>query len=57
MQRSSTDLTAIPKYVAAAASPTNQALLGYKAHDATHRSGGLVGLYENGDPALALTPE
>lgn len=31
-----------------------QALLGYTMHDATHKSGGLVGLYENGDPARAL---
>jgi len=44
----------VPRDVAAAASPAIQALLGYKAHNATYKSGGLVGLYENGDPALAL---
>ena len=31
-----------------------QAILGYAAHDATSQSGGLVGLFENGDPARAL---
>ena len=44
----------IPRDTAAASSPVIQALLGYKAHDATYKSGGLVGLYENGDPAVAL---
>ena len=34
--------------------PRLQALLGYAAHDGTSRLGGLVGLYENGDPAQAL---
>ena len=31
-----------------------QALLGYAAHDGTAQLGGMVGLYENGDPARAL---
>ncbi len=31
-----------------------QALLGYAAHDGTAHGGGMIGLYENGDPALAL---
>ncbi len=31
-----------------------QAILGYAAHDATANRGGMVGLYENGDPARAL---
>lgn len=29
-------------------------LLGYVAHDATHIDGGLVGMYDNGDPLRAL---
>ena len=33
-----------------------QAILGYSAHDATNRRGGMVGLFENGDPARALNP-
>jgi hypothetical protein len=31
-----------------------QALLGYAAYDGSRDKGGLVGLYENGDPALVL---
>lgn len=31
-----------------------QGLLGFAAHDATSRLGGMVGLFENGDPRLAL---
>ena len=31
-----------------------QALLGYAAHDGTPKLGGMVGLYEGGDPARAL---
>lgn len=31
-----------------------QAVLGYAAHDGTAKRGGVVGLYENGDPARAL---
>lgn len=44
----------IPRETAAAASPDIQALLGYAAHDGSSMSAGLVGLYENGDPARAL---
>ena len=32
-----------------------QAILGYSAHDATNQRGGMVGLFENGDPARALS--
>ena len=35
-------------------SPSLQALLGYAAYDGSDRNGGLVGLYENGDPGNAL---
>ena len=31
-----------------------QAILGYRAHDATSGRGGMIGLFENGDPAKAL---
>ena len=31
-----------------------QALLGYACHDASDRLGGMVGLYEGGDPAAVL---
>ena len=31
-----------------------QALLGYSAYDGSRDNGGLVGLYENGDPAVLL---
>ena len=31
-----------------------QALLGYAAYDGTQQLGGIIGLYENGDPARAL---
>ena len=34
--------------------PKLQAIVGYSAHDATRRGGGIVGLFENGDPARAL---
>lgn len=34
--------------------PELQALIGFRAHDATDLGGGLLGLYENGDPANAL---
>ena len=42
--------------IAAVASlPTElQAVLGYRTHDSTHDGGGLLGLYENGDPGNAL---
>ena len=32
------------------------ALLAYRAHDASAAGGGVLGLYDNGDPAAALTP-
>jgi hypothetical protein len=31
-----------------------QALLGYAPYDGTQQLGGMIGLYENGDPARAL---
>jgi hypothetical protein len=31
-----------------------QALLGYAVYDGSRDKGGLVGLYENGDPAVVL---
>lgn len=31
-----------------------QALLGYAAYDGSRDNGGLVGLYENGDPPVLL---
>ena len=34
--------------------PKLQAVLGYAAHDATRIGGGVVGLFENGDPKRAL---
>ena len=34
--------------------PKLQAIVGYSAHDATRRGGGIVGLFENGNPARAL---
>ncbi len=40
---------------AAAASPAIRALLGYEAHDGGPHGGGLIGLFENGDPAAALS--
>jgi len=39
---------------ARAASRRVQGLLGYAPHDGTAKKGGLIGLYENRDPALAL---
>jgi hypothetical protein len=44
----------IPLGTARRLDPRVQALLGYAAHDAAARRGGLLGLYENGDPARAL---
>lgn len=44
----------VPPVVAASLPDTVQELLGYRTHDATGTGGGLVGLYENGDPAAAL---
>jgi hypothetical protein len=43
----------IPWETTAAAPPHIQALLGHSAHDGSSMSAGLVGLYENGDPARA----
>lgn len=40
---------------AAAASPSIRALLGYSAHDGGPHGGGLIGLFENGDPVAALS--
>ena len=40
----------------ASLTPQLQALIGFQAHDATDQGGGLLGLYENGDPAEALPP-
>jgi ectoine hydroxylase-related dioxygenase (phytanoyl-CoA dioxygenase family) len=34
--------------------PKLQAILGYAPYDGTKRRGGMIGLYENGDPARAL---
>lgn len=39
-----------------ALAPALQAVLGYAAYDGSSRGNGLLGLYENGDPALALKP-
>lgn len=44
----------VSRDVARRASPAMQALLGYAAHDATARLGGVVGLFENGPPQAAL---
>ena len=40
---------------AAGATATVRSLLGYSAHDAGDHGGGLIGLFENGDPAAALS--
>jgi hypothetical protein len=37
--------------------PKLQAVLGYSAYDGIQQRGGLIGLYENGDPARALGPD
>ena len=44
----------VPRETARRLPPRVQALLGYAAHDAAAQRGGLLGLYENGDPARAL---
>lgn len=44
----------IPVEIARTLSRPMQDLLGYAPHDATTRLGGMVGLYENGDPRRAL---
>lgn len=45
----------VPPHRAAALPAPVQALIGYAAHDATPFGGGLVGLYENGDPRRVLS--
>ncbi len=45
----------VPAATAAAASSPMQALLGYRAHDGIAHGGGMVGLYENGDPGAYLS--
>jgi len=40
-----------------ALTPQLQALVGFAHHDASSSRGGMVGLFENGDPARALTGE
>ena len=44
----------LPHATAAALPAKVQALIGYAAHDASDKRGGMVGLFENGDPRLAL---
>ena len=44
----------VSKATARSLPPRLQGLLGYAAHDALHQRGGLLGLYENGDPRQAL---
>lgn len=44
----------VPPHIARDLPDRVQALLGYAAHDALAVGGGLVGLYENGDPRRAL---
>ncbi|WP_280312854.1 phytanoyl-CoA dioxygenase family protein [Nocardia abscessus] len=46
----------VPPQTAVNLSPEVQALLGYAAHDATAVGGGMLGLYENGDPGRVLFP-
>ncbi|SDE15914.1 phytanoyl-CoA dioxygenase family protein [Streptomyces prasinopilosus] len=48
------NMLAVPPKKAAALGDELLALLGYVAHDATHVDGGLVGMYDNGDPLKAL---
>jgi len=45
----------VPPVVAARLPDRTRSLLGYTTHDATARGGGLIGLYDNGDPAGALS--
>jgi ectoine hydroxylase-related dioxygenase (phytanoyl-CoA dioxygenase family) len=44
----------IDRKTAAKLSSTLQSLLGYAAHDAVKHRGGMLGLYENGDPGKSL---
>lgn len=48
----------VPPSVASGLPPKVQDLLGYAPHDGTADRGGLLGLYENGDPhqVLAAAP-
>ncbi|WP_344628713.1 phytanoyl-CoA dioxygenase family protein [Streptomyces glaucosporus] len=48
------NMLAVPPRMAADLDDELLALLGYVAHDATHVDGGLVGMYDNGDPLGAL---
>ena len=45
----------LPAELVATLSPRMQRLLGYAPHDAIDAGGGLIGLYENGDPADYLS--
>ncbi|MEO1055322.1 MAG: phytanoyl-CoA dioxygenase family protein [Actinomycetota bacterium] len=47
----------VPTATAAAASSAMQGLLGYRAHDGIEHGGGMVGLYENGDPGAYLATQ
>jgi len=44
----------LSKETIAGLSPKMQELIGFAPHDATSKRGGMVGLYENGDPRKAL---
>ncbi|WP_165768537.1 phytanoyl-CoA dioxygenase family protein [Sandarakinorhabdus cyanobacteriorum] len=44
----------VPRDTARTLEPRLQALLGYAPHDAVAKRGGMIGLFENGDPARAL---
>lgn len=46
----------VPFETAAQLSPLVQRLLGYAAHDAIAKRGGMLGLFENGDPGKKLQP-
>ncbi|MEU6799804.1 phytanoyl-CoA dioxygenase family protein [Streptomyces neyagawaensis] len=48
------NMLAVPPSMAAECSDELLGLLGYVAHDATRQGGGLVGMYDNGDPLKAL---
>ena len=44
----------VSRETAHALEPHMQAILGYASHDATASGGGMIGLFENGDPMRAL---
>ena len=46
----------VPPAIAAELPERVQALLAYRSHDASAAGGGVLGLFDNGDPAAALTP-